>query len=149
MTEFTVQMQQKMVAKNAELTQRNEVESAAFLKENKEKDGIVTTKSGLQYLIIKQGDGPVPKSTDKVKVHYKGTTIDGVEFDSSYQRGEPAVFPVMGVIAGWTEALQLMPVGSHYKLFIPSKLAYGARGAGPNIGPHAALIFEIELLGIE
>ena len=98
---------------------------------------------------MKQGDGPKPEKTDKVKVHYRGTTIDGVEFDSSYKRGKPALFPVTGVIKGWIEALLLMNVGSKYKLFIPPELAYGSQGAGPRIGPNAVLIFEIELLDIE
>jgi FKBP-type peptidyl-prolyl cis-trans isomerase FklB len=110
---------------------------------------VVTTQSGLQYLVLKPGDGPKPVKTDKVKVHYRGTTIDGAEFDSSYKRGKPAAFSVTGVIKGWTEALLLMNVGSKYKLFIPSQLAYGQRGAGPGIGPNAVLIFEVELLGIE
>ena len=117
--------------------------------ENKKKKDVVTTKSGLQYTVLKKGDGAVPKTTDKVKVHYRGTTTDGTEFDSSFKRGTPAVFPVTGVIKGWTEALQLMPVGSKYKLFIPSDLAYGDRGAGPTIGPNQVLIFDIELIGIE
>ncbi len=120
-----------------------------FLAENKTKDGVKTTASGVQYKVIRMGDGPKPTATDKVKCHYKGTLIDGKQFDSSIDRGEPAVFPVTGVIAGWTEVLQLMPVGSKWQVFIPSELGYGDRGAGEDIGPNAALIFEIELLGIE
>ena len=120
-----------------------------FLMMNAERAGVVTLESGLQYEVITEGVGPIPKSTDKVNVHYHGTLINGEVFDSSVERGEPITFPVTGVIKGWVEALQLMPVGSKWKLFIPSDLAYGARGAGPKIGPHSALIFEVELLGIE
>lgn len=120
-----------------------------FLAANKKRAKVLTTSSGLQYEIIKQGTGPKPKATDKVKVHYHGTLIDGTVFDSSVQRGEPIVFPVNGVIKGWIEALQLMPVGSKYKLFIPYNLAYGEQGAGGSIGPYSTLIFEVELLGIE
>jgi len=120
-----------------------------FLAENKTKKGVVTTASGLQYQVIKDGTGEIPKKTDKVKVHYHGTLIDGTVFDSSVQRGEPATFGVTQVIAGWTEALQLMKVGSKWKLFIPYNLAYGERGAGGAIGPYSTLIFEVELLSIE
>jgi FKBP-type peptidyl-prolyl cis-trans isomerase len=108
----------------------------------------MTTDSGLQYQVIKQGDGPRPQANDQVTVHYRGTLLDGTEFDSSYARGTPATFPVTGVISGWTEALQLMPEGSTYKLIIPSKLAYGERGAGGKIGPNSTLIFEVELLKV-
>lgn len=121
----------------------------AFLAENGKREGVVTTESGLQYEILKKGDGPKPGPTDKVKTHYHGTLIDGTVFDSSVERGEPISFPVNGVIKGWTEALQLMPVGSKWKLFIPSDLAYGPRGAGNSIGPNETLIFEVELLAIE
>ena len=120
-----------------------------FLAKNAKKDGVTTLPSGLQYSIIKQGEGPVPTRSDKVKTHYHGTLIDGTVFDSSVERGEPISFPVTGVIAGWTEALQLMPVGSKWKLYIPYDLAYGERGAGPTIGPYTTLIFEVELLDIE
>ena len=120
-----------------------------FLQENKQKEGVVTTLSGLQYIVLREGDGQRPKVTDTVKVHYRGALIDGTEFDSSYSRGEPAVFPVNGVIAGWTEALQRMRVGSKYRVFVPPKLAYGERGAGDVIVPNETLIFEVELLGIE
>ena len=120
-----------------------------FLEDNKTREGVVTTKSGLQYLILRKGEGPSPSETDQVTVHYKGTTIDGSEFDSSYARNTPASFPVKGVIKGWTEALLLMNVGCKYKLFIPSELAYGERGAGQDIGPNEVLIFEVELLKIE
>ena len=121
----------------------------AFLAENKSQEGVVELASGLQYKILTEGKGEKPALEDKIKAHYHGTTIDGTVFDSSVDRGEPVTFSVNGVIAGWTEALQLMPVGSKWKLFIPSDLAYGARGAGGNIGPHETLIFEVELLSIE
>jgi len=119
-----------------------------FLASNKAKSGVVTLPSGLQYEIIKAGTGSKPKPEDEVKCHYHGTTIDGKVFDSSVDRGEPAVFPVNRVIPGWTEALQLMPVGSKWKLFIPAALAYGERGAGQDIKPNSALIFEVELLEV-
>jgi FKBP-type peptidyl-prolyl cis-trans isomerase FklB len=120
----------------------------AFLAENKKKPGVVTLPSGLQYQILKKGDGPLPAATDKVKCHYHGTLIDGTVFDSSVERGQPAEFPVNGVIQGWVEALQLMPVGSKWKLFIPSNLAYGDNAAGPKIPAGATLVFEVELLEI-
>ncbi len=148
MREFSMKMRKKQEEKNKVLETKNLEEGNKFLEGNKKKEGVVTTKSGLQYLVLKQGDGPKPSKTDKVKVHYRGTSIDGSEFDSSYERGEPATFPVTGVIRGWTEALLLMNVGSKYKLFIPSELAYGQRGAGQKIGPNAVLIFEVELLDI-
>lgn len=119
-----------------------------FLASNKTKTGVVTLPSGLQYEIIKAGTGPKPAAEDQVKCHYTGTTIDGKVFDSSVERGEPTVFPVSRVIPGWTEALQLMPVGSKWKLFIPAALAYGERGAGQDIKPNSTLIFEVELLEI-
>ena len=119
-----------------------------FLKENSKKEGIVVTESGLQYLVIDEGEGASPKATDTVSVHYSGMFLDGKKFDSSFDRGEPAVFPVNGVIQGWVEGLQLMKTGSVYKLFIPSELAYGENGAGNVIGPDETLIFEVELLEI-
>lgn len=119
-----------------------------FLADNAKKEGVTTTESGLQYEVITDGNGDKPKGTDSVKCHYHGTLIDGTVFDSSVKRGEPATFPVNGVIAGWVEALQLMPAGSKWKLFVPSNLAYGAQGAGNLIGPHTTLIFEVELLEI-
>jgi len=128
--------------------QKNLDAGKAFLEENKGKEGVVTLPSGLQYEILKEGNGPKPTINDKVKCHYKGTTIDGKVFDSSIERGEPAEFPVNGVIKGWTEALQLMPVGSKWKLYVPADLAYGERGAGAEIGPNSTLIFEVELLEI-
>lgn len=124
-------------------------EGEKFLAENKKRIGVTTTASGLQYEILKLGDGARPAPTAKVKTHYHGTLINGKVFDSSVDRGEPISFPVNGVIQGWQEALQLMPVGSKYKLFIPYNLAYGERGAGADIKPFSALIFEVELLGIE
>ncbi len=128
---------------------KNKAEGEAFLMKNAEREGVITLESGLQYEIMKEGAGPIPKSTDKVSVHYHGTLTNGDVFDSSVQRGSPTSFPVTGVIKGWVEALQLMPVGSKWKLVIPSNLAYGDRGAGGKIGPDATLIFEVELLGIE
>ncbi len=119
-----------------------------FLKINKEKPGVVTLPSGLQYMVLKKGEGKIPAATDTVKVHYEGTLIDGSVFDSSVQRGQPATFGVTQVIQGWVEALQLMPVGSKWKLFIPSNLAYGESGAGNSIEPNSALIFDVELLDI-
>ncbi len=120
-----------------------------FLEENKGQEGVVTLPSGLQYLVMNQGGGPTPTITSRVTTHYSGTLLDGTVFDSSYERGQPATFAVNGVIPGWTEALQLMPVGSKWKLFIPSELAYGERGGGSVIGPNETLIFEVELLSIE
>lgn len=119
-----------------------------FLAENKGKEGVVVLPSGLQYKILTAGNGPKPKASDTVKCHYEGKLINGQIFDSSIRRGEPAEFPVSGVIAGWVEALQLMPVGSKWQLYIPSELAYGAHGAGQSIGPNETLVFEVELLAI-
>lgn len=129
--------------------EKNETEGKAFLAKNKAKEGVKTRPSGLQYEVIKSGKGASPKATDTVKVHYVGTLLDGTVFDSSVERNEPAVFPVNRVIPGWTEAMQLMKVGDKWRLFIPSDLAYGPRGAGAEIGPNAVLVFEVELLGIE
>jgi FKBP-type peptidyl-prolyl cis-trans isomerase FklB len=120
-----------------------------FLAQNKTQEGVVVLPDGLQYKILKQGTGPKPAATDSVVCNYRGTLLDGTEFDSSYKRGQPATFPVSGVIKGWTEAVQLMPVGSKWQLFLPADLAYGNRGAGPDIGPNATLIFEVELLSIQ
>ncbi len=145
--------QQRMMAKQEEVGkasgEKNKKEGEAFLAANKNKEGVKTTASGMQYKVIKMGTGPKPKADQTVSVQYKGTTIDGKEFDSSYKRGEPATFAVNQVIKGWTEAVQLMPVGSKWELFIPSELAYGDRGAGESIGPNATLIFEVELLSVK
>ena len=121
----------------------------AFLVENAKKQGVVTTASGLQYKVLKEGEGRSPNAEDSVRVHYRGTFIDGSEFDSSYQRGVPIDFPLNGVISGWTEVCQLMKEGSHYEVYLPPELGYGARGAGSAIPPHATLIFEIELLRVK
>jgi FKBP-type peptidyl-prolyl cis-trans isomerase FklB len=129
--------------------QKAMVEGTAFLAKNAERPEVITLPSGLQYEVITEGTGPTPKSTDKVKVHYTGKLINGTVFDSSVERGEPIVFPVTGVIPGWIEALQLMKVGSKWKLYIPQNLAYGERGAGAQIGPFSTLVFDVELLGIE
>ncbi len=135
-------------AKQKAAAENNKKRSAEFLAENGKRDGVTITASGLQYEIVRAGDGPKPKATDKVKVHYRGSLIDGTEFDSSYRRGEPATFPVNGVIQGWQEAIQLMPVGSSWKIYIPSEIGYGSRGAGKTIGPDQALVFDVELLEI-
>jgi FKBP-type peptidyl-prolyl cis-trans isomerase len=132
----------EMIAKQDEISKK-------FLAENKKKEGVKSLPSGLQYKVIKAGTGKKPKLTDTVTVHYRGTLIDGTEFDSSYSRGQPATFPVNGVIPGWTEALQLMQEGAKWQLFVPSNLAYGERGAGRQIGPNATLIFEVELISIQ
>jgi FKBP-type peptidyl-prolyl cis-trans isomerase len=127
----------------------NKKESDEFLAANKAKEGVVTLPSGLQYKVLTEGTGPKPAATDSVVCNYRGTLINGTEFDSSYKRGQPATFPVGGVIKGWTEALQLMPVGSKWQLFVPAELAYGERGGGPVIGPNSTLIFEVELISIQ
>lgn len=124
-------------------------EGEAFLQENAKREGIKTLPSGLQYEVLREGTGKKPKATDNVKCHYEGTLIDGTVFDSSYKRGEPAVFPLNGVIAGWTEGLQLMGEGAKYRFYIPFNLAYGENGAGNLIPPYAALIFDVELLSVE
>jgi FKBP-type peptidyl-prolyl cis-trans isomerase FklB len=144
------EMQEKQQAKAAQEGEANKKEGDAFLAANKTKEGVVTLPSGLQYKILTPGTGPKPTASDSVVCNYKGTLINGSEFDSSYKRGEPATFPVTGVIKGWTEALQLMPVGSKWQLFIPPDLAYGPRGTpGGPIGPNATLIFEVELISIK
>lgn len=138
----------QMQAKEAEKSKVLAAAGEAFLAENAKKAGITVTASGLQYEVIAQGTGAIPTATSKVKTHYHGTLIDGTVFDSSVNRGQPIDFPVNGVIAGWTEALQLMPVGSKYRLYIPHNLAYGERGAGASIKPYSALIFDVELIDI-
>jgi FKBP-type peptidyl-prolyl cis-trans isomerase FklB len=148
--ETMVAFQKEMMAKQAEVAKKNKAEGEAFLTENKKKEGVKTLPSGLQYKVIKAGTGKKPKLSDTVTAHYRGTLIDGTEFDSSYKRGQPATFPVSGgMIPGWTEALQLMEEGAKWQLFIPSNLAYGEKGAGRDIGPNATLIFEIELVSIQ
>lgn len=151
--EIMVGLQRKMAAQEAEqqkkLAEKNKGEGEAFLAENKKKAGVQTLPSGLQYKVIRPGTGKKPQKTDTVSTHYRGTLIDGTEFDSSYRRGKPASFPVGGVIPGWTEALQLMEEGAKWQLFLPANLAYGERGAGREIGPHAVLIFEVELISVQ
>jgi FKBP-type peptidyl-prolyl cis-trans isomerase FklB len=137
-----------MQAANAKKFAVNIGAGKSFLEENGKRTGVTTTASGLQYEVMTAGTGPKPLATDKVKVHYHGTLLNGKVFDSSVKRGEPIDFPVNGVIQGWQEALQLMPMGSKWKLFIPSAIAYGERGAGGDIGPHETLIFEVELIKI-
>jgi len=132
-----------------DLATKNKAAGEKFLAENAKKPGVIVTASGLQYKILKTGKGPKPTATDTVTVNYRGTLLNGTEFDSSYKRGKPVSFPLNGVIKGWTEGLQLMNVGSKYKFFIPADLAYGAHGAGPTIAPNSTLIFEVELLGIK
>jgi FKBP-type peptidyl-prolyl cis-trans isomerase FkpA len=134
---------------NATTPEENKAAGEAFLAENAKKPNIITTASGLQYEILKKGEGATPSATDNVTVHYKGTTIDGNEFDSSYSRGEPATFPLNRVIPGWTEGVQLMQEGAKYRFYIPSDLAYGAHGAGRLIGPNSTLIFDVELINIQ
>ena len=131
------------------MLEKNKQAGQEFLAENTKQENIVTLPSGLQYEIITEGDGAIPTATDTVQCHYHGTLIDGTVFDSSVQRGEPAVFGVTQVIKGWVEALQLMPVGSKWRLFVPSDMAYGEQGAGDIIQPNSTLIFEVELLGIQ
>jgi FKBP-type peptidyl-prolyl cis-trans isomerase FklB len=145
---FQTAQQEKAEAERAKSLTANTERGQKFLEENKKKKGVVTTASGLQYEVLKQGTGPKPTKESKVKVHYTGTLIDGKVFDSSVQRGQPIDFPLNGVIAGWTEGVQLMNVGSKFKFYIPSQLAYGERGAGQDIGPNETLIFEVELLEI-
>jgi len=149
---LTALQQEARAKKDAEmkaLGDANQKEGEAYLAANKAKEGVVTLPSGVQYKVEKQGDGPKPLATDTVECNYRGTLINGNEFDSSYKRGKPATFPVSGVIKGWTEVLQLMPVGSKYQVVIPAALAYGQRGPSADIGPNATLIFEIELLSIK
>lgn len=141
-------MRKKLSEKRQIAGEQNKKQGETFLAENAKKPGVKTTASGLQYEVLTTGKGPVPKDTDRVQVNYKGTLIDGTEFDSSYQRGKPSTFAVKGVIPGWTEALLMMPVGSKWKIVVPSELAYKEHGAGTKIGPNATLIFEIELVAI-
>ena len=145
MATFEKDMEQKQKAAG----EKNASEGTKFLEENKKKDGVKTTGSGLQYKALKQGTGAQPKESDTVTVNYRGTLINGTEFDSSYKRGQAATFPLSGVIKGWTEGLQLMKVGSKYQLFVPPNLGYGDRAVGPDISPNSTLIFEVELLDIK
>jgi len=149
LTQLQTAVKTKEEAAAQKAGETNMKEGQDFLAENKTKDGVVTLPSGLQYKILTAGTGPKPTASDTVVCNYRGTFIDGTEFDSSYKRNQPATFPVNGVIKGWTEALQLMPVGSKWQLFIPSELAYGSRGAGGVIGPNKTLVFEVELLSIQ
>ncbi len=145
-------LRKEVMARQAErmkkVAENNKKQGEAFLAENKKKSGVITLPSGLQYKVIREGTGAMPKPADTVSVNYRGTLLDGTEFDNSYKRNEPATFPVKGVIAGWTEALQKMKVGSKWQLFIPSHLAYGERGAGNVIGPNSTLLFDVELISI-
>ncbi|WP_162055866.1 FKBP-type peptidyl-prolyl cis-trans isomerase [Pontibacter pamirensis] len=150
------EVQQAMIALQQEMAQKqnsagsdNKQAGEAFLAENKNKEGVKTLPSGLQYQVLQEGSGKSPSATDTVTTHYHGTLIDGTVFDSSYERNEPATFPVNGVIAGWTEALQMMKEGSKWRLFIPANLAYGAQGAGGTIGPNSTLVFDVELLSVK
>lgn len=146
---FEKELEARMAKESQELPGKNKKEGEAFLAENKKKEGVKTLPSGLQYKVVREGTGALPKMDDKVSTHYRGTLIDGTEFDSSYSRNEPSSFTLRQVIKGWQEALQLMKAGSKWQLFIPSNLAYAEQGAGRTIGPNATLIFDIELLSIE
>ena len=149
MMAFQQQMMQAQHAKDSDSALTNEKEGSEFLASNKTKDGVKTTASGLQYKVIKEGTGPHPAKTSVVTVHYKGTLLNGDEFDSSYSRNEPATFPLNQVIPGWTEGLQLMTAGSKYQFWVPAPLAYGEGGSPPKIGPNATLMFEVELLSFK
>lgn len=149
MTTFKKEMMAKQTKMMGEVSKRNKEEGNKFLSENKKKDGVKTTKSGLQYKVITEGTGKSPQKTDTVVVHYTGKLLNGTEFDSSFKRGEPVTFPVSGVIPGWTEALLLMKAGSKWELYIPSNLAYGEQGAGRVIGPNSTLHFIVELISIQ
>ena len=147
--EFFMKQEEKQRDEAAEKGKKAKEEGENYLAENAKKEGVVTLPSGLQYLVIKEGNGKRPKATDKVKCHYEGMLVDGTLFDSSVQRGEPATFPLNQVIAGWTEGLQLMTEGSKYRFFIPYTLGYGERGAGASIPPFAALVFDVELIEVQ
>ena len=149
LTNLQAELRKTAELKAQQLAETNKKESDEFLASNKAKEGVVTLPSGLQYKILEEGTGPKPSAGDMVTVNYRGTLLNGTEFDSSYKRGQPASFPVGGIIKGWNEALELMPVGSKWELYIPPDLAYGARGAGQSIGPNSALIFEVELISIQ
>jgi FKBP-type peptidyl-prolyl cis-trans isomerase FklB len=149
MSALQKELMEKQAEKNRVLGEKNKKEGEAFLSENKAKDGVITLPSGLQYQVLSSGSGPSPKETDRIKAHYISWLLDGTEFNNSYTQGEPAVFGLDQVIPGWREALQLMKVGDKWKLFVPGELGYGAQGFVNIVGPHATLIFEVELLGIE
>ena len=149
MMAFQKEMRAKQEEANKQLGEKNKKEGEAFLAQNKTKEGVTTLPSGVQYKVVKAGTGKKPKETDTVVTHYKGTLLDGTEFDSSFKRNQPATFKVNGVIRGWSEALQLMEVGAKWILYVPAALAYGDRGAGQQIGPNATLIFEVELISIQ
>ncbi len=148
LAKFQRDMQQQQMEQVQQVSEENQKIGKEFLAKNKNKEGVVTLESGLQYKVLKEGKGPQPKASDVVKVHYTGSLINGEVFDSSIERGQPVTFPLNGVIAGWTEALQLMPTGSKWQLYIPSDLAYGANG-NRSIGPNETLLFDVELIGIE
>ncbi|MBW1881669.1 MAG: FKBP-type peptidyl-prolyl cis-trans isomerase, partial [Deltaproteobacteria bacterium] len=148
-TEFRKEQRAAKMEKRKTEATENESKGVAFLEENGKREGVITLESGMQYEIITAGAGASPAATDRVTTHYRGTLVDGTEFDSSYSRGRPATFPVNGVIAGWTEALQLMKAGAKWKLYIPGDLAYGERGSPPKIGPNATLVFEVELISVD
>jgi FKBP-type peptidyl-prolyl cis-trans isomerase FklB len=147
--DIMAQFEKDMEQKQKQVGEKNKTDGEKFLEENKKKPGVKTTSSGLQYKVEKEGSGPQPKATEMVTVNYRGTLIDGTEFDSSFKRNQPATFPVNGVIKGWTEALQLMKKGAKYQLFIPANLAYGERAMGPDIGPNSTLIFDVELVDVK
>lgn len=149
LTQFQTHLRQQQVDAMKKQAEANKAEGEAFLAGNQRKEGVVTLPSGLQYKVLKTGEGRKPVASERVECHYRGALLNGTEFDSSSRRGEPAVFGVSAVMPGWTEALQLMPVGSKWQLFVPADLAYGARGFPPQIGPNATLVFEIELLAIK
>ena len=147
--ELITELRLKKIAEQKELGEKNLKEGEAFLAANREKPGVVTTESGLQYEVLRPGEGPKAQENDTVTVHYRGTLLDGTVFDSSYERKEPAVFPVKEVIPGWSEAVRLMEVGGKYRIYLPAKLGYGEQSAGPLIGPQSVLVFELELLAIK
>jgi len=149
MTTLQADVRKRQEAKMLALSEANKHEGEAFLAANKSQEGVVTLPDGLQYKVLREGAGPKPTASDSVVCNYRGTLLNNKEFNSSYKRGQPATFPVSGVIKGWTEVLQLMPVGSKWQVFVPSDLAYGARAAGGEIGPNSTLVFEIELLSIK
>ncbi len=149
LTALQAELNERQEKRRKALAEENLRAGKAFLEQNGKKEGVVTLPSGLQYQVLRRGEGMIPGQNDQVTVHYRGRLIDGTEFDSSYARNKPATFPVAGVIPGWSEALQRMPVGSQWRIFLPPDLAYGSQGAGSMIGPEAVLVFDIELLGIE